>query len=177
MKDLADETEEYLEKTKRNIKRLTSVVHELHDATKAGSGQLKIIKQPVEYEQVVKEAIDSVAHLHPRYQIIKTGDANVRLNADRHRLMQVLNNYLTNAIKYSPKADKILIRLSIDDGKLITAVTDYGQGIPATKLPFIFNRYYRAENIGNAEGLGLGLYLAKEIITAHGGEVWVETHE
>lgn len=172
-----DETGEYLEKTKTNIKRLTNVVYELHDATKAGSGQLKIIKQPVEFEQLVKDAIDTVAHLHPRYEIIKTGDAQVRVNADRHRLLQVLNNYLTNAIKYSPKADKILIRLSVVNGKLVTAVTDYGHGIPAGKLPHIFNRYYRVENGQGIEGLGLGLYLAKEIITAHGGEVWVESEE
>lgn len=172
-----EEVEEYLEKTKSNIKRLTNVVRELHDATKAGSGQLKINKETVEYEQIVQDAIDTVTHLHPRYEIVKTGDAQVKVYADKYRLLQVLNNYLTNAIKYSPKADKILITLSVDDGKLVTAVTDYGYGIPSAKLPHIFNRYYRLESSHGTEGLGLGLYLAKEIITAHGGEVWVESEE
>jgi signal transduction histidine kinase len=172
-----EESEEYLAKTKTNLRRLTNVVSELHDATKAGSGQLKIEKQPVQYEDLVNDAIDTVKLLYPEHKIIKSGNAVLEVNADKHRLLQVLNNYLTNAIKYSPKADKVLIRLSIEKGRLVTSVTDFGEGIPANKLPHIFNRYYRIENIRGTEGLGLGLFLSREIIMAHGGEVWVESEE
>jgi PAS domain S-box-containing protein len=172
-----EETEEYLAKTRLNIRRLNNVVSELHDATKAGSGQLKINKQSLEYETLVNDAIDTVRHLYPNHKIIKTGNASVQVYADRHRLLQVLNNYLTNAIKYSPKADKVLIHLSANNGNLITAVTDYGSGIPANKIPHIFNRYYRIENTRVADGLGLGLYLSREIIAAHNGKVWVESEE
>lgn len=130
-----EESEEYLNKTRINIRRLTNVVSELHDATKAGSGQLKIDKQLIQYENLVDDAIDTVKHLHPNYKIIKTGNARVQVYADRHRLLQVLNNYLTNAIKYSPKADKILIHLSMTDGYLITGVTDFGSGILRIRYP------------------------------------------
>lgn len=172
-----EESEEYLTKTRTNIRRLNNVVSELHDATKAGSGQLKIDKQLVHYEKLVEDAIDTVRHLHPNYKILKTGNTPVHVYADRHRLLQVLNNYLTNAIKYSPQADKIQIHLSISDGNLVTAVTDYGSGISPAKIPHIFNRYYRIENSRVADGLGLGLYLAKEIIKAHNGKVWVESEQ
>ena len=172
-----EESEEYLAKTKTNLRRLTNVVSELHDATKAGSGQLKIDKQQVQFEDLVIDAIDTVKLLYPEHQIIKSGNALVEVNADRHRLLQVLNNYLTNAIKYSPKADKVLIRISMEKEKIVTSVTDFGEGIPANKIPHIFNRYYRIDNIPGTEGLGLGLFLSREIIMAHGGEVWVETEE
>ncbi|HKH61106.1 MAG TPA: PAS domain-containing sensor histidine kinase [Flavitalea sp.] len=172
-----EETDEYLNKTRTNIKRLNTVVSELHDATRAGSGQLQINKQLIQFETLVDDAIETVRHLHPSHTILKTGNAPVEVYADRHRLLQVLNNYLTNAIKYCPTADKIVINLSITEEGLVTSVRDYGTGIPSSKIPHIFNRYYRIENSRATDGLGLGLYLSKEIINAHNGKVWVESEE
>ena len=172
-----DESEEYLSRTKTNIRRLTNVVSELHDATKAGSGQLKIDKRLHSFEDMVNDAIDTVSLLYPSHRIIKTGNAIVEIHADRHRLLQVLNNYLTNAIKYSPGSDKVMIQISFNQTQLVVAVTDYGRGIPADKIPHIFNRYYRVENTKTTDGLGLGLYLSREIILAHGGEVWIRSEE
>jgi PAS domain S-box-containing protein len=172
-----EETEEYLNKTRTNIKRLDIVVSELHDATRAGSGQLQINKQLIQFETLVDDAIETVRHLHPGHTILKTGNASVEIYADRHRLLQVLNNYLINAIKYSPNADKIVINLSITEEGLVTSVRDYGKGIPPDKIPHIFNRYYRIENSRATDGLGLGLYLSREIINAHNGKVWVESEE
>ena len=172
-----EETEEYFQKTQTNIRRLNSVVSELHDATRAGSGQLQINKQVLQYEQLVNDAIETVRDLYPGFRIVKSGSAPVEVYADRYRLLQVLNNYLTNAIKYSHKADKVLVHLSMTEDSLVTAVKDYGNGIPADKIPNIFNRYYRVENSNVTDGLGLGLYISKEIISAHNGKVWVESEE
>jgi PAS domain S-box-containing protein len=171
------ESEEYLMRTKTNIRRLTNVVSELHDATKAGSGQLKIEKQTLQFEALVTDAIDTVSLLYPTHRIIKSGYTPIEVYADRHRILQVLNNYLTNAIKYSPDTDKISIHVSSDKHRLVVAVTDYGHGIPAHKIPQIFTRYYRVDNGDKIDGLGLGLYLSREIIKAHGGEVWIESEE
>jgi PAS domain S-box-containing protein len=171
-----EESEEYLARTKTNIRRLTNVVAELHDATKAGSGQLKIDKQMLQFEDLVSDAIDTVSLLYSSHRIIKTGHAPVQVSADKHRILQVLNNYLTNAIKYSPEADKVMIHLSHEGSRIVAAVTDYGRGIPPTSISQVFNRYYRVEN-SRTDGLGLGLYLSKEIIAAHGGEVWIESEE
>lgn len=172
-----EETEEYLNKTRTNIKRLNTVVSELHDATKAGSGQLQINKELIHFETLVNDAIETVNHLHPGHTILKSGNAAVDVYADRHRLLQVLNNYLTNAIKYSPSGSKIMIDLSISDQNLVTSVKDFGKGIPSSKIPNIFNRYYRIENGTAKDGLGLGLYLCREIIKAHNGNVWVKSEE
>ena len=70
-----------------------------------------------------------------------------------------------------------MIHLAVRDGNLVTSVTDFGKGIPATKLPHVFNRYYRLDNSRGTDGLGLGLYLSREIINAHGGTVSVESEE
>ena len=172
-----EETHEYLAKTRKNIRRLSNVVSELHDATKAGSGQLKIEKQLILYEALVDEAIETVKHLHPNYEIVKSGNAAIEILADRHRILQVLNNYLTNAIKYSSDGSQIHIDLSIEGGNLVTGVTDVGSGVAKSEISNIFNRYYRVESTRAAEGLGLGLYLCKEIIAAHNGKVWVESED
>ncbi len=95
--------------------------------------------------------------------------------ADRNKLMQVINNYLTNAIKYSPHNKEIDIGLCVENNNLQLSVTDKGNGIPADQLPHVFNRYYRGASTRKIEGLGLGLYLSKEIITAHRGRVWADS--
>lgn len=172
-----EETEEYLTKTRINLRRLTNVVSELHDATVAGSGQLKIQKQLINYKDVLNDAIETVSLLYPSHKIILTGNANLEFPGDRHRLSQVINNYLTNAIKYSPGSGKVLIDVSSDGATVTTAVTDFGEGIPENQLPNVFRRYYRIENSTGADGLGLGLYLSREIILGHEGQVWVESKE
>lgn len=172
-----EEANDYLERIKSNINRLNKIISELHDATKAGSGQLQIEKQPFHFEDMVNESIETVKLLHPAYSIIKTGAADIRVNADRYRLMQVMTNYLSNAIKYSFRSHKVWVHLQTQQGQVITEVRDEGVGISEDQLPFVFNRYFRAPKTINVEGLGLGLYLSSEIIKAHGGRVWLESKE
>lgn len=172
-----EEATDYLQRIKSNINRLNKIISELHDATKAGSGHLQIEKKPFHFEDMVDEAIETVKLIHPAYGIIKTGEANVMVNADRYRLVQVMNNYLSNAIKYSFGSHKVWVHLKTEPGRVITEVRDEGTGIAEDQLPFVFNRYFRAPKTMNVEGLGLGLYLSSEIIKAHGGRVWLESKE
>lgn len=123
----------------------------------------------------MEEAIEAVQLSNATHRISKTGETDVELYADRKRLHQVLTNFLVNAIKYSPDADRVEVKVSMESGYAIVAVTDYGEGIAPDKIPHIFSRYYRANKGGKAEGLGLGLYLSKQIIDAHNGRVWIES--
>ncbi|MBE7173520.1 MAG: PAS domain S-box protein [Williamsia sp.] len=172
-----EEAQDYLSRIKFNINRLNTIISELHDATKAGSGHLQIEKKPFIFEDMVNESIETVKLLHPAYTIIKTGHATIQINADRYRLVQVMNNYLSNAIKYSFESRKVWVHLQAEAGQVITEVRDEGTGIAEDQLPFIFTRYFRAAKTMNVEGLGLGLYLSSEIIKAHGGRVWLNSKE
>lgn len=174
--NLVEEVEDYLEKAKVNLRRLKQVIGELHDVTSAGTGHLTMQKASFNLQGVIREAIDTVRLLHPSHQVIAPQNADLTVHADRFRLIQVLNNYLTNAIKYSAGADKVIMEVSRNSGDLVVAVTDFGPGIPEDQLPHLFNKYYRGRSSGRVEGLGLGLYVCKEIIAAHGGNVWVTSH-
>ncbi len=172
-----EEAKDYLARTKSNIMRLNKIISELHDATKAGSGHLQIEKKPFQFEEMVRESIETVKLLYPSYNIIKSGSAALMVNGDRYRLVQVLTNYLTNAIKYSSGSHDVWVYLKSKGDQVVTEVKDAGAGIAEDQIPFVFTRYFRAEKTRNVEGLGLGLYLSGEIIKAHHGRVWLESRE
>lgn len=167
-----EETEDYLEKAKVNLRRLKQVIGELHDVTRAGTGHLTMQKASFNLQGVIREAIDTVRLLYPTHQVIPPHEADITIHADRFRLVQVLNNYLTNAIKYSAGADKVIMDVNRNNGNLVVSVTDFGAGIPDDQLPHVFNKYFRGRSNTKIDGLGLGLYVCKEIISAHGGNVW-----
>jgi signal transduction histidine kinase len=92
-------------------------------------------------------------------------------------LIQVVTNYLTNAVKYSDGNTTIDLEIKLEDEAVVVSVKDHGKGIPAKDLPYIFNRFYRAEKTKGLEGLGLGLFLSRQIVEAHNGRTWVESRE
>lgn len=99
------------------------------------------------------------------------------LQADRHRLLQVLANLVGNALKYSPTGSPVILSAWLEPETLAIAVRDRGPGIPTEELPRIFERYHRGTD-GHArapEGVGLGLYVSREIVRAHGGELTVQS--
>ena len=101
------------------------------------------------------------------------------INGDALRLEQVLQNLLQNAIKYSPKGGPVTLRVEQQGHEVCVAVSDQGIGIPREALPQLFQRFYRAPHqaTGGIEGLGIGLYIVKEIVTLHSGTIMVESTE
>src|SRR5207245_5936238 len=98
---------------------------------------------------------------------------------DRDRLEQVLGNLLENAVKYSPEGSEILVSVETRDGQVVTSVSDRGIGIPTDELNQIFERFHRGRQVSstNYGGLGLGLYITKQIVDRHGGTIRVERKE
>ena len=95
--------------------------------------------------------------------------------ADETRIDQVLTNLISNSIKYSPGGE-IRISGEVRTGQIVVTVSDQGPGIDPQDMPHIFDRFYRADNAARkTKGAGLGLYLAKELIEAHGGRIWIDT--
>ena len=111
------------------------------------------------------------------HKIIIEEKKDVLIFGDRERISQVFENLITNAIKFSKDADKIIITIDKDDNNLICSVQDFGIGIPKNQQAKVFERFYRVsgENISTYPGMGLGLYIVKDIIERHNGEIWVES--
>jgi signal transduction histidine kinase len=99
--------------------------------------------------------------------------------ADMQRIEQVLFNLFDNAVKYSPDGGTIRVELEASATHALVTVSDQGLGIPSEKLPFIFDRWYQAHHgtHGDYGGMGLGLYICKEIIERHGGHMWAKSDE
>jgi two-component system CheB/CheR fusion protein len=99
------------------------------------------------------------------------------ITADGAKIEQVLINFLNNAVKYSPDAARIEVKVITSEGQAVVSVKDFGIGIPSQHLEDIFNRYFRANPDSSSGGLGLGLYISKEIILRHNGDIGVESKE
>ncbi|MEO6638771.1 MAG: PAS domain-containing sensor histidine kinase [Ginsengibacter sp.] len=172
-----EEITDLLERSKNNVSRLNRMIAELYDAARINSGNLKLEISPFNFKEMILEAIDTVKVLQPSYNIVLKGEADFSVRGDRYRLIQVVTNYLGNGIKYSHGTTDVVLQMRTTGNMVTVSVTDYGLGISATQLPYIFDRFFRAEKTKNLEGIGLGLYLCRQIIHAHQGQVWVESEE
>ena len=103
-------------------------------------------------------------------------EPGVSVLVDRERIFQVLSNLVGNAIKFTPGGGRIALRASSEQGHALFAVTDTGPGLAPEQMSEVFNRYWQASKTGR-EGTGLGLYIAKGIVEAHGGRIWAERSE
>ncbi len=158
--------------------RLLTLINELLDVARLQSGHLTLVKVPMDLAAVIRRAVET-AQLLAQTQTITTdiADDPVTLNGDDRRLEQVILNLLINAISHAADSACIEVRLRRADGQAILDVQDYGPGIAPADLANIFSRFYRAERAGQSPsgGLGLGLYIAREIVVAHGGEIGVRS--
>ena len=172
-----DGYKDFLDRTKRNAERLKKLVNELYKSTKLISGNYDLQAELFDLDEFIDECVHTLQRAHPEFTIEQTGLRNLQLQADKDKLLQVLNNYLSNAIKYSDGSTFITVDVAFREGWITVAVIDRGKGIPAKELPFIFNRFYRAEKTRSLEGLGIGLFLSRQIIEVHHGRAWVESIE
>ncbi len=171
-----EEINDLLQRSKNNVSRLNKMIAELYDATRINSGNLKLEVSAFKLKDMVMEAIDTVKVLQPSYNIVVKGEGDILVKGDRYRLIQVVTNYLSNGIKYSNGKTDVVLEMKTEN-EMIVSVKDNGLGISAEQLPYIFDRFFRAEKTKNLEGIGLGLYLCRQIIQAHNGRAWAESEE
>jgi signal transduction histidine kinase len=158
--------------------KLARLVNELLDISRLESGKLQLNRQPTDLAALVEEAV-CVARERSDHHVI-TFDPQVAVTAevDQLRLEQVINNLLDNAIKYSPQGGDIEVTLTEPrPGEVELSVRDHGLGIRPEKRPQIFERYYQAHGDGFRSGMGLGLYITREIVELHGGAIQAEFPE
>jgi two-component system, chemotaxis family, CheB/CheR fusion protein len=162
----------YAARALSQTRRLAALIERLLDTSRIQSGQLKLLLDVVDLTAVVRSAVD-VAQVLPKAPPIRlTADpALVRVRADPDRLEQVFLNLLANAIEHAPGSATIDVTVRIAGDRAEVVVRDHGAGIAAKDIRTIFEAYSRLGHPHRAPGLGLGLYVAREIVTAHGGEI------
>lgn len=162
---------------RRSAEHMNRLIQDLLDATRLQSGQLRLERLPSRVGAIVAEAVEILHPLATHAGIGLTVDIEPELpplNADRIRIQQVLSNLVGNALKFTPKGGCITISVAAAGNDVRFCVRDTGQGIPADQLPHIFGRFWQARRT-DRRGLGLGLSIAKGIVEAHGGTIWVES--
>jgi PAS domain S-box-containing protein len=172
-----EQSRKFVERAFHQVQKLTSLVNDLLDVSKIEAGKLKLTIHEFDLKEIIEDAIELTNYTTDKYKIVFESEVEVcKIKADSQRIEQVVINLLTNAIKYSPGADRVEIALARNEREVTVCVKDFGLGIPADKLTSIFSRFYRIEDATpNISGLGIGLYLSNEIISRHNGRLWVES--
>jgi two-component system phosphate regulon sensor histidine kinase PhoR len=167
-----------LEGVAQQVQRMEGLIRDLLDIRRLEHGLLPLVFEPLDLARVVREAGERAQAMTERHEIKVTVDLaqEVVARADRGRIDQVLDNMLSNAIKYSPEGGTITMLLGSTDDHALIRISDQGIGIPETGREHLFERFYRGSNVVASEysGLGIGLALSRDIVLKHGGTLTLE---
>jgi len=169
----------YISRMLAEANRMTSLVNELLDISRVKTGKLVLHKEKVSFNELILAVIEDMQSITQEHVIEFKKIKEVRLSLDKHRVNQVLINFISNAIKFSPSSKKIIVKTRLTSSKIIVSVKDFGIGISKNNYEKIFQPFFQADNDidQNYQGLGLGLHISREIIHSHGGDIWVESQE
>ncbi len=175
-----DEKQEYLKTIDKNADRLAELIRQLLDMSQLGAGILTIDKAPTTINKLCREAVAETQVRSPaHYIILDLPERLPRVNIDARRIRQVLDNLISNAVKYSEAFTEVALVVRRVGHELLVSVTDQGIGIPEKDLPRVFERMFRSRQgiIPGEGGAGLGLAICKGLIEAHGGRIWIKSEE
>jgi signal transduction histidine kinase len=166
-----------LENVNAQADKLTYLINDLLNISHIEAGKFELKFNKFNFNKLLKRTIENIQYTTNTHKIIAEGTIASDITADESKIEQVLSNLLTNAIKYSPKANKVKVSVTKQNKHLLVSVQDFGEGISNSNLEKIFDRYYRVKNKqgGNISGFGLGLYISAEIIRRHKGTLNVES--
>ena len=160
------------------VKRLNNLISDLLDVTKINSGKLPLVKSTFNFNDLIKSIVDDIQQATPKFNIIQDLSATDLIHTDKERVVQVTTNLISNAIKYSPNSNKIIVQTSQKENEISVCIQDFGVGIDRENQAKLFDQFYRVS--GNLQhtfpGLGLGLYISSEIIKQLGGRIWVNSN-
>ena len=174
------EMKEYAADINKDAQRLNRMITEMLDLDRMESGRMTLTRERADVNAIIAEAADRLATNSPRHPIQLNLDPDLPLiDIDKDKINQVVLNFLSNAIKYSPGGGRITITTRIEGDLVHVFVRDSGLGIPPESVEKVFERYSRLESGATRyiQGTGLGLPIARQIIEMHGGRAWVESTE
>lgn len=165
----------YLDTANRQTDKLNSLVNDLLDISKIENGKLQFNIRPFAFNTLLDHTIHAMKQINGNANIELDSDIDTEVNADESRVEQVLINYISNAIKYSPKDKNIKVIGRQLPTEVRVTVVDTGIGIPPEMHGRIFDKFFRVDAPGHFQGMGIGLYICAEIIQRHGGTYGVDS--
>ncbi len=173
-----DKSSRHLGTMNAQIERLTVLISDLLDVSKIEAGRLELRQEMFDPRRLVEEVVETI-QATTTHCIEMTGHADRPVVGDWERLGQVFTNLLTNAVKYSPRADRIVVRVGEDPESVTVEVEDFGIGMDAEHLEKVFDRFYRVSSTDEKTfpGLGMGLFISHEIVRRHGGSLGVTSEK
>jgi signal transduction histidine kinase len=165
---------EFLNIIDEEADRLTQLIEDMLESARLQSKTLQFKFSPVRIDALIRDVVTRVNTHYPNLQVAFDIEPLPPILGDAVRLSQVFENLFSNAIKYAPDSD-LLITMRAQADKIRVTFADKGEGIPEDYLPFLFERFYRVPGERTVTGTGLGLYICKQIVMAHHGNIWVES--
>ncbi len=161
----------------RSTRRMEHLIRDLLDFSQIEAGRLTIDPAPHPLGELLKLSLESVqAGTNPRIELnLETCVAQREVRCDRERMLQIMENLLSNAVKFTPADGRVLVRATADENSVVVCVEDSGQGIAPEDLERVFDRYWQSEAKVRRRGVGLGLFIAKALVEAQGGRIWVDS--
>jgi len=171
---------DFLTRIDDEVERLTQIVVELTELSRIETGEAELRLEPVNLNLLVEEVITQLSPQVERQQLTvdKKIDTNLpSVQADKRRIRQTIVNLIHNAIKFTDPGGKILVTTRIHRGSVTVDISDTGIGIAKSDLPHVFERFYKGDRDRSGGGTGMGLAIAKHVVEAHGGSIWVQSEE
>jgi signal transduction histidine kinase len=159
-----------------SARRIAAMIDDLVDAMHLETGRLSLAKRAIDFAEFARELKERLADAFPVERVqLAAAPGLPPVEADPNRLERIVVNLLANALKYAPDPSPVRLEACPRDGEVLITVRDEGPGIAPEDLPHIFDRFYRSDSVRGTEGLGLGLYICRKLVDAHGGRIWVES--
>lgn len=168
-------SERSLARIANNVSFLDRIVLDLLDVCACAKGDMTLARERTDLRELIRNVIDRLAETSAHGRVFLDANESVIVMIDPHRIERVVANLLDNALKYTPSDAGVVVRLTPYGGGACVSVIDAGPGIDASDLPRIFRRNERGHTSRGRSGNGLGLYVSKRIIEAHGGQIGVES--
>ena len=164
----------FIIRANKQVKRLSGIVDNLLDVGRLSQESVQLNKAHFLLYEAVQECTAEIFSVVKTHELVINGVKAVEVFADKFRIEQVIVNLISNAIKYSPNANRVEVNIETEGDMVKVSVRDFGIGIPQEHLPYLFERYYRAhESSQSFAGIGLGLYISYEFIKRHSGDMGV----
>jgi K+-sensing histidine kinase KdpD len=155
-------------------KRLGTLVAQLLDVSRVQAGRLMLDRRPTDLAELTRAVVRQLGEQDEAPPILVRGPDHAAASVDGLRIEQVLTNLLTNALKYGPRERPILVDIQPEEGTLKISVRDFGPGIPRQRRRGLFDRFYQPRAGDHRSGMGLGLYISRQIVEQHGGHIEAE---